>query len=255
MRNVFSFVALRILAGFAITALLPALAEPQGAGPMTSQTLMSQMKWRSVGPYIGGRVVAVTGVPGDDNLFYAGTVGGGVWKSSDEGIKWENITDDKLPGPSASIGAIAAAPSAPSTLYVGSGEDDIRNDMIPGDGIFKSTDAGKTWEFAGLRETRSISAIVVSPQDPNVVYASSMGHVFVPGPDRGVFKSTNGGKSWKKILFVDDKTGAIDLVMDPNHPRVLYATTWQAQRLPWGLISGGPGSGLYKTTDGGEHWT
>lgn len=253
MRNIFSVVAFRILAGFAITALLPALAEPLGAG-LTSQTLMSQLKWRSVGPYIGGRVITVTGVPGDANLFYAGTVGGGVWKSSDEGIKWENITDGKLPGPSASIGAIAVAPSVPATLYVGTGEDDIRNDMIPGDGIFKSTDAGKTWEFAGLRETHSISAIVVSPQDPNVVYASSMGHVFAPGPDRGVFKSTDGGKSWDKILFVDDKTGAIDLVMDPNHPKVLYASMWQAQRLPWGLSSGGPGSGLYKTTDGGAHW-
>ncbi|MGO9851375.1 MAG: VPS10 domain-containing protein [Steroidobacteraceae bacterium] len=216
---------------------------------------MSQFKWRSVGPYIGGRVITVTGVPGDANLFYAGTVGGGAWKSSDAGIKWQNITDDKLPGPSASIGAIAVAASAPATLYVGTGEDDIRNDMIPGDGIYKSTDAGKTWQYAGLRETHSISEIVVSPRDPNVLYASSMGHVFVPGPDRGVFKSTDGGSTWKKILFADDKTGAIDLVMDPNHPQVLYATMWRAQRMPWRLISGGPGSGLYKTTDGGEHWT
>ncbi len=255
MRRVFGFATVRVIFIFAITGLLSTLARSQDIGPLTSQALMSQLKWRSVGPYIGGRVIAVTGVPGDANLFYAGTVGGGVWKSSDEGIKWENITDDKLPGPSASIGAIAVAPSDPSTLYVGTGEDDIRNDMIPGDGIYKSTDAGKTWKYAGLRETQSISEIVVSPQDPNVVYASSMGHVFMPGPNRGVFKSTDGGKSWKKILFVDDKTGAIDLVMDPNHAEVLYATMWQAQRLPWGLISGGPGSGLYKTTDGGEHWT
>jgi len=255
MRRVFGFVTARVFFGFAIIGLLPTVALSQNTGPLTSQALMSQLKWRSVGPYIGGRVITVAGVPGDANLFYAGTVGGGVWKSSDEGIKWENITDEKLPGPSASIGAIAVAPSDPSTLYVGTGEDDIRNDMIPGDGIYKSTDAGKTWEYAGLRETQSVSQIVVSPRDPNVVYASSMGHVFMPGPDRGIFKSTDGGKNWKKILFVDDKTGAINLVMDPNHPEVLYATMWQAQRMPWGLISGGPGSGLYKTTDGGENWT
>jgi photosystem II stability/assembly factor-like uncharacterized protein len=255
MRRVFGCFTVRALLVLAVGGALPALAGSQDTGFLTPQTLMSQLKWRSVGPYIGGRVITVSGVPGDANLFYAGTVGGGVWKSSDEGIKWENITDEKLPGPSASIGAIAVAPSAPSTLYVGTGEDDIRNDMIPGDGIYKSTDAGKTWGYAGLRETHSISKIVVSPQDPNVLYASSMGHVFVPDPDRGVFKSTDGGKSWKKILFVDNETGAIDLVMDPGHPQVLYATMWQAQRLPWGLISGGPGSGLYKTTDGGEHWT
>jgi photosystem II stability/assembly factor-like uncharacterized protein len=255
MRRVFGFVTARVVFGFAVIGLLPTVAFSQNTGPLTSQALMSQLKWRSVGPYIGGRVITVAGVPGDANLFYAGTVGGGVWKSSDEGIKWENITDEKLPGPSASIGAIAVAPSNPSTIYVGTGEDDIRNDMIPGDGIYKSTDAGKTWEYAGLREAQSVSQIVVSPRDPNVVYASSMGHVFMPGPDRGIFKSTDGGKNWKKILFVDDNTGAINLVMDPNHPEVLYATMWQAQRMPWGLISGGPGSGLYKTTDGGENWT
>ncbi|MFZ0396021.1 MAG: hypothetical protein WCF17_19990 [Terracidiphilus sp.] len=255
MRRVFGFATVRLLSIFVLAGLLPALAAPQDTRAVTPQDLMSQLKWRSVGPYIGGRVVTVAGVPGNANLFYAGAVGGGVWKSSDEGIKWENITDKKLPGPSSSIGAIAVAPSDPSTIYVGTGEDDIRNDMIPGDGIYKSTDAGKTWQYAGLRETQSISEIVVSPQDPNVVYASSMGHVFVAGADRGVYKSTDGGKSWKKILFVDDKTGAIDLVMDPNHPDVLYATLWQAQRMPWGLISGGPGSGLYKTTDGGENWT
>ena len=255
VKRVFGFAAVGMLVALTMAGLPPALAQSQNAAAVTSQVLMSQLKWRSVGPYIGGRVITVTGVPGNANLFYAGTVGGGVWKSSDEGVKWENITDDKLPGPSASIGALAVAPSDPDTLYVGTGEDDIRNDMIPGDGIYKSTDAGKTWEYAGLRETQSISKILVSPGDPDVVYAASMGHVFVPGADRGVFKSTDGGKSWKKILFVDDKTGAIDLVMDPKHPKLLYATMWQAQRMPWGLISGGPGSGLYKSTDGGEHWT
>jgi len=241
-----------------ILALSTAVAAPaaaQSSGDLTAKDLMGKLEWRSVGPYIGGRVITVTGVAGNPNLFYAGTVGGGIWKSTDEGLEWKNISDGQLPGPSASIGAIAVAPSDPNILYAGTGEDDIRNDMIPGDGVFKSTDAGKTWQYLGLRETHSISEIIVSPRDPNVVYASSMGHVFVPDPNRGVFKSTDGGKTWTKILFVDDKTGAIDLVMDPNHPNLLYAAMWQAQRTAWGLTSGGPGSGLWKTTDGGKHWS
>jgi photosystem II stability/assembly factor-like uncharacterized protein len=239
----------------AIVALLPAPSRSQPSGPLTAQSLMAKLKWRSIGPYIGGRVVTVTGVPGKANLFYAGAVGGGVWKSVDEGVEWKNITDNKLPGPSSSIGAVTVAPSDSNTLYVGTGEADIRNDMIPGDGVFKSTDGGGSWHYAGLRDTRTISAIVVDPGDPNTVYAASMGHVFKPDPERGVFKSTDGGTSWHKVLFVDDKTGAICLVLDPNNPRVLYATMWQAQRMPWGLISGGPGSGIYKSTDGGAHWT
>jgi photosystem II stability/assembly factor-like uncharacterized protein len=241
--------------GFLALAVAGFLAPPASAqNGITAKVLMSKLQWRSVGPYIGGRVVAVAGVPGQDNVFYAGAVGGGVWESTDYGLNWKNISG-KLPGTSASIGAIAVAPSEPSVIYAGTGEDDIRNDMIPGDGVYKSSDAGKTWEYAGLKETRTISQIVVDPQNPNVVYASSMGHVFVPGPNRGVFKSTDGGKTWKKILFVDDKTGAIDLVMDPNNPELLYATMWQAQRMPWGLNDGGPGSGIYKTTDGGATWT
>ncbi|MGA3092615.1 MAG: hypothetical protein ABSD75_28780 [Terriglobales bacterium] len=215
---------------------------------------MSKLKWRSVGPYIGGRVVTVSGVPGSPNLFYAGAVGGGVWKSTDEGVEWKNISDGKLPGPSSSIGAVAVAPSDSNTIYVGTGEADIRSDVIPGDGVFKSTDGGNSWQYAGLRDTHSISAILIDPKDANIVYAASMGHVFKSDPNRGVFKSTDGGKSWNKILFVDDNTGSICLVMDPNHAEVLYATMWQAVRMPWGLISGGPGSGIYKSTDGGAHW-
>jgi len=252
VRRVPGFVCVSGIFGVALAGFFAVSAAAQGT--ITAATLMSKLQWRSVGPYIGGRVVAVAGVPGKDNVFYAGAVGGGVWESTDYGLDWKSI-GDKLPGTSSSIGAIAVAPSEPSVIYVGTGEDDIRNDMIPGDGIYKSIDAGKTWEYAGLRETHSISQIVVDPQNPNVVYASSMGHVFMPGPNRGVFKSTDGGKTWTKVLFVDDKTGAIDLVMDPHNPEVLYATMWQAQRMPWGLISGGPGSGIYKTTDGGATWS
>jgi photosystem II stability/assembly factor-like uncharacterized protein len=254
MRNILSLVNVRALFTFVIIALFPAAARSQKPASLPPQTLISKLKWRCVGPYIGGRVVTVTGVPGDNNLFYAGTVGGGVWRSAD-GSQWENITDGKLPGPSASIGAIAVAPSDPKILYVGTGEADIRNTVIPGDGVFKSTDAGKTWQYAGLRDTHSTSAILIDPKDPNVVYVASMGHVFAPDPNRGVFKSTDGGKSWNKILFVDNNTGAICLVNDPNHPDVMYAAMWEAIRKPWGLSSGGPGSGIYKTTDGGAHWT
>ncbi len=251
-KSVYGFVSAAAIAACAVAGM-PA-AKAQSSAPLTAKALISQMKWRCVGPYIGGRVVTVTGVAGKD-VFYAGTVGGGIWKSTDYGLKWKNISDGKLPGASASIGAIAVAPSKPSVLYAGTGEDDIRSDMIPGDGVYKSTDGGKKWTSAGLRDTHSISRIIVSPKNPDVVYAASMGHVFGPGPHRGVFKSTDGGKTWKKILFVNDKTGAIDLAMDPSHPRVLYAAMWQARRMPWGLDDGGPGSGIYKSTDGGAHWT
>jgi photosystem II stability/assembly factor-like uncharacterized protein len=231
-----------------------ALAAPAPAGQVPPGALLGKLEWRSVGPYIGGRVVAVAGVPQDANLFYMGGVDGGIWKSTDYGIHWKNISDGKLSEAGSSIGAIAVAPSNPSILYAGTGESDIRADMITGDGIYRSTDAGKTWRHAGLADTHTISGIVVDPRDPDVVFASSMGHVFAANPDRGVFKSTDGGKTWRKVLFLDDETGAIDLVLDPANPDVLYAAMWQANRTPWKLTSGGPGSGLYKSTDGGEHW-
>ncbi len=220
-----------------------------------SAQLMSKLKWRSIGPYIGGRVVAVAGVPSDQNLFYMGGVQGGVWKSTNYGETWTNISDGKLPGVGDPIGALAVAPSNPKIVYAGTGEADIRSDFDTGDGVYKSTDAGKTWSYAGLRDTHMISKLAIDPRNPNVVYAASMGHVFKANAERGIFKTTNGGASWHKILFVDDKTGGVDLVMDPRNPSVLYAATWQAQRVPWKLSSGGAGSGLYKTTDGGAHWT
>ncbi len=253
MTRVFAFI--NIVCLFIAFGLIPSTLRAQSSASLPPQTLMSQLKWRCVGPYIGGRVVTVAGVSGNNNLFYAGAVGGGLWRSTDAGLEWENITDGKLPGPSSSIGAVAVAPSDPNTLYLGTGEADIRANVIPGDGIFKSNDAGKTWQFSGLREAHAIAAIVIDPKDPKLVYVASMGHVFAPDPERGIFKSADGGKTWQKILFVDNNTGAIGLVSDPNNPAVMYATMWQATRMPWGLISGGPGSGIYKTTDGGAHWT
>jgi len=231
--------------------LLFAGAAAAGVQP---KDLMSKLQWRCVGPYIGGRVVAVDGVPDQPNLFYMGAVDGGVWKSDNYGASWENISDG-WPSDSDSIGAVAVAPSNPKIIYAGTGESDIRGDMITGDGIFKTTDGGDSWTYAGLRDTHTTMGLVVDPDDPDVVYAASMGHVFVDGPNRGVFKTTDGGKTWKKVLFINDKTGVVDLVMDPKNPQVLYAAAWQAYRTPWKLSSGGPGSGIYKTTDGGEHWT
>ena len=239
-----------------LMAMAALLCVPLSAHAMPVQKLLDgKLTWRSIGPDIGGRVVAVAGVPGKQNLFYMGAVDGGVWKSTDYGVRWHNITDGKWTSGSGSVGAIAIAPSNAKVIYVGTGEADIRNDMVTGDGIFKSVDGGKSWKYAGLRATRTTSAIVVDPHNPNIVYVASMGHVFKPDAHRGIFKSTDGGKTWHKVLYVNAKTGAIDLVMDPRNPQVLYAAMWQAQRLPWKLIDGGPGSGLYKSTDGGAHWT
>lgn len=224
------------------------------AAQAPAQQLMSKLEWRSIGPYIGGRSVAVAGAPSNPNLFYMGGVQGGIWKSTDYGNEWTNISDGKLPGVASPIGALAVAASNSNVIYAGTGEADIRSDFDTGDGVYKSTDAGKNWKYAGLRDTRMITKIVVDPRNANVAYAASMGHVFRPNPERGIFKTTSGGASWRKILFVDDKTGGVDLVMDPHNPNVLYAAMWQAERVPWKLTSGGPGSGLYKTTDGGAHW-
>ena len=244
--------AVLVIAALGAAFALPCIAEAQSA---RSASITSAMHWRSIGPWIGGRCVAVTGVPGEDNLFYMGAVDGGVWKSTDYGVQWENITEDSLPGTSQSVGAVAVAPSDHDVLYVGTGEYDIRGDMITGDGVFRSADGGKSWREAGLAETHTISGLIVDPNNPDVVYASSMGHVFEPDPNRGVFKSTDGGRTWRKVLFVSDSTGAIDLVMDPTDPQHLFAAMWQAYRKPWRLSSGGEGSGLYESTDGGAHWT
>jgi photosystem II stability/assembly factor-like uncharacterized protein len=229
-------------------------ASPAGASP-ADQKFASKLEWRSIGPFIGGRVVAVAGVPGEPNLFYFGGVQGGVWRSRDYGNQWTNLSDGKIPGTAQSIGALAVAPSNPKVIYAGSGECDIRGDLDTGEGIYRTDNAGKTWHYAGLREAHTTAAIVVDPNDPMIVYAASMGHVFKSNPERGVFKSTDAGRTWHKSLFVDDSTGAIDIVIDPTNPHVLYAAMWQAQRVPWKLTSGGPGSGLYKTLDAGAHWS
>mgnify|MGYP001025383107 FL=1 len=221
--------------------------------PRYDPKLYQAMQWRLIGPFRGGRVTAVAGVPSQPMTFYMGATGGGVWKTEDGGLTWRNISDGYFK--TGSIGAIAVAESDPNVIYVGTGEACPRGNVSHGDGVYKSTDGGKTWVNVGLRDTRHIARIRIHPQNPDLVYVAALGHVFGPNEERGVFRSRDGGKTWEKILYVDEKTGAIDLAMDPTNPRILYAAFWQVLRQPWALISGGPGSGLYKTTDGGNTWT
>ena len=226
------------------------------AAPAPPEQLTSALHWRSVGPFTGGRVTSVAGVAGEPNLFYMGTAGGGVWESDDYGHDWKNLTDKYFkPDTSGSVGALTVAPSNPKIIYAGSGDSAPRNTVMTGAGMYKSSDGGKTWTNIGLNDTRIISWIIVAPDNPDVVYVAALGHLFGPSPDGGVYKSSDGGKSWKKILYVNDETGAITLAMDPKNPQVLYATMWQMTRRAWTFSSGGPGSGIYKTTDGGSHWT
>ncbi len=245
------FVAVALALSFAAA---PLAGRAAGSASL-AQRVMGKLHWRSIGPYIGGRSVAVAGVPSAPNLFYMGGVEGGVWKSTNYGLSWTNITDGKLPGIADPIGALAVAPSNSNVIYAGTGEADIRSDFDTGDGVYKTADAGKTWSYAGLRDTHMIAKLAIDPGNSNVVYAASMGHVFKPNSERGIFKTTDGGATWRKVLFIDADTGGIDLAMDSRNRNVLYAAMWQAQRVPWKLTSGGPGSGLYKTRDGGAHWT
>src|SRR6478672_51089 len=214
--------------------------------------LYQGMRWRMIGPFRGGRTVGATGVPSQPNVFYIGVNNGGVWKTTDSGRTWKPIFDDQ---PTGSIGALAVAPSDPQIIYVGSGEGLQRPDLSTGDGIYKSTDGGKTWRHLGLRDAQQIGAILVDPKDPNLVYVAALGHPYGPNEERGVFRSTDGGENWQKILYKDENTGAIALVFDPKNSKVIYADLWSARQGPWenGAFQG-PGSGLYKTTDGGNTW-
>ena len=235
------------------SAALSLVALNAAAATVPTTELTNALQWRSVGPYLGGRVTSLAGVADEPSLFYMATAGGGVWKTKDYGHNWQNISDKYFQ--TGSIGAIAVAPSNPRIIYAGTGDPAIRNTFLTGDGMYKSTDAGKTWNRIGLEHTEVISWIIVDPKDPEVVYVAAMGHVWAPNPERGVFKSDDGGRTWKKVLYVNEDTGAITLAMDPKNPQVLYAAMWQAYRRHWTFSSGGPGSGIYKTTDGGTHWS
>lgn len=213
----------------------------------------SGLRWRSIGPFRAGRVNGVAGVPGQPNVFYAGSVGGGVWKTTNAGRTWFPVFDSQ---PVASIGAVSVAPSNTSVVYVGTGEADMRSQISFGNGMYKSTDAGKSWTHIGLDDTRQIGRVIVDPRDPNVAFVAALGHVYGPNPDRGVYRTRDGGATWQKVLFKSNDVGAIDLAFDPVSPQVVYASLWNTRRPPWSVYppSYGPGSGLYKSTDGGDTW-
>lgn len=251
---------MRRLLSIALCALLSLPYAAMTASPASASVrdvqadALNSLTWRLIGPFRGGRVLAVAGVPNQPDHFYFGSVDGGVWESTNAGRTWNPIFDKENIG---SIGAIAVAPSNPKIIYVGSGEADMRSDIAYGNGMYKSTDGGKTWSHIGLDDTRQIGKIVIAPNDPNTLYVAALGHQYGANAQRGVFKSTDGGATWTKVLFKNNDTGAIDLSMDPSNPDVVYASLWQTRRPPWNVYppSNGPGSGIYKTTDGGKTWT
>jgi len=236
-----------ILLSLAVAAA--GLAQAQGYDPANYKNL----EWVNVGPNRGGRSVACTGVRTRPDEFYFGATGGGLWKTTDDGKTWKCVTDGFVH--SSSVGAIAVSDSNPDVVYIGMGERDIRGDISEGDGVYKSADAGKTWSHVGLEKTMTVSRIVVDPKSPDVVYVAALGPVYKPSEDRGVYKSTDGGQTWTKILYESDKAGAVELVMDPGDSNTLYAATWEAWRTAYFLNSGGPGSKFWKSTDAGAHWT
>ena len=256
-----------VLAGMLLTAALAgvvlaaggSLSEAARSNPVgtnsssavVDQNLFNGLEWRSIGPYRGGRVLAVAGVRGDPTTYYFGAVAGGVWKSTDSGHRWKPLFEHEQVS---SVGAIAVADSNPNVIYVGTGEACIRGDISFGNGVYKSTDGGRTWKHVGLQDTRHIGALIIHPRNPDIVYVAALGHAYGRNGERGVFRTTDGGKNWERVLYKDDRSGAIDVVFDPGNPNILYAALWQVQRTPWSLESGGSGSGLYRSMDGGSTW-
>ena len=213
--------------------------------------LFKGMKYRSIGPFRGGRSLTAAGIPGDPTTYYFGATGGGVWKSTDGANTWSPIFDkDGAPA----IGSIAVADSDRNVVYVGTGEACIRGNISQGDGVWKSVDAGKSWKNVGLKDSRAIGKLIVNPHNSDIVFVAALGHPFGPNTERGVFRTVDGGKTWEKVLYKDENTGAIDIAFDPQNPNILFASLWEARRTPWTLSSGGPGSGIYRSTDGGSTW-
>jgi photosystem II stability/assembly factor-like uncharacterized protein len=231
----------------ALSFIFAAVATAQQVDPKT----YGGMKWRLIGPFRGGRVITVAGVPSQPNTFYFGAVAGGVWKTADGGNSWDPLFEKQTVS---SIGALAVADSDPNVIYAGSGEACIRGNISYGDGVYKSTDAGKTWTNVGLKDTRHIGALIIHPTNPDIVYVAALGHAYGPNTERGVFRTRDGGKTWEKVLYADDRTGAIEIVFDPRNPHVLFAAMWEGWRTPWTLNSGGAKDGLYRSSDEGTTW-
>ena len=245
------FSAIAIVALIVIGELLP--AQTATAQQQYDASLYSELRWRNIGPFRGGRVNAVSGVPGQPTTFYFGSVGGGVWKSMNSGRTWTPVFDSQ---PIASIGAIGVAPSNTDIVYVGTGEADMRSQISYGNGMYKSVDAGKTWTHLGLDNTRHIGRIIVDPKNPSIVFVAALGHAYGANPDRGVYRSRDGGATWQRVLFKSDNVGAIDLAFDPQNSQIVYATLWNTRRPPWSIYppSYGSGGGIFKSTDGGNNW-
>jgi photosystem II stability/assembly factor-like uncharacterized protein len=242
---------LSALSALSVTSAKAATAAPQDKG--VNSSLYSSLKWRNIGPQLAGRSIEVTGVPGQPDVYYSGQAGGGLWKTTDSGHTWAPVTDGQIS--SQSVGAVAVCQANPNVVYIGGGDTDPHGDMVAGDGVYKSTDAGKTWKHLGLADTQMIGKIVIDPANCDRVYVAAVGHLFGSNTERGVFRSTDGGTTWHRVLYVNSQTGSVDMSMDPSNPNVIYATTWQVYRNFWTLDDGGPGSGLYKSTDGGSTWT
>ncbi|MFM1879333.1 MAG: hypothetical protein RLZZ241_2199 [Bacteroidota bacterium] len=239
---------------FIFVLLPPAFSQrkSQTASIQFKESLYNSVRWRLIGPFRGGRAGTVTGVVNSPNVYYMGTAGGGVWKTEDAGNSWKSISDGFFGG---SIGAVAVSESDPNVIFVGEGEQTLRGNVSSGNGLWKSTDAGNSWKFIGLEGSEHISRIRIHPNNPDLVYAAVIGNLWKPSPTRGVYRSQNGGLTWERVLYVSDKAGAGDLIMDPNNPRILYAATWQMTRNGYRMDSGGPDSRMFKSTDGGDTWT
>ncbi len=255
MRQVSRFAAALAALGLAASGLAAEKPKVGSAAPEKPPSFSDRfegLRFRCIGPYRGGRVTAVTGVRKDPITYYFGGTGGGVWKTSDAGATWENVSDKDFK--TGSVGSIAVSESDPNVIYAGMGESPIRGNLSHGDGVWKSVDAGASWKNVGLPNTRQISRVRVDPGNPDLVYVAAQGHAWGPNEERGIYRSQDGGRTWKKVLGVDERTGASELAMDPSNPRILYAGFWQVVRRPWDLVSGGPGSSLWRSTDGGETW-
>jgi len=253
-RTLACLLAIFFILSFSISVSINVNAQQASPAPTPDNDPLKPLQWRLIGPFRGGRSTAVSGVASQPLVYYFGGTGGGVWKTSDGGINWEPITDKSVFG-TGSVGAIGLSDSDPNTIYVGMGESPIRGNVSHGDGVYKSTDAGKTWKRLGLEDTRQISRIRVNPKNPDIVYVAAQGHVWAPNEQRGVFRSKDGGKTWQKVLYRSDKAGACDLIIDPTNANILYAAFWEVYRKPWTLESGGAGSGIFKSSDGGDTWT